>query len=597
MMIASMTDEDDEAATIWSSMVESTRVIDLGAQIDLGPDRYEPQRVLGVGGMGEVTLVHDRRAGRDVALKTVRVEMASPAARQAFIAEARMQAQLEHPSIIPVYDIGLDDRGREYFTMRAIAGTTLSKVLARLRANDPDTVRELSLMKLLELFSRLCLVVEYAHEKGVIHRDLKPSNVMLGEYGEIYVLDWGLAQKHGEPSEASDPKSPVLGTPGYIAPEQTFSGTQVDRRADVYALGAILFEILSLQRLHVGIDPQELLSSTRRKHRVTAQQRAPERDIPPELDAACARATAFSPEQRFESVAALREQIEKYLEGHRNQSLRHELAARHAAAAQEETRHALGGEREAEMHRKRALQDIARAIALDPDNQVARRALIQLIAEPPVVMPADVADEIARGEESEGKFAFKLGAIAYMTFAVITLITLFQGLRSWIGLAVVAGCVAIAGLWSARIARTFRPAEGVAVFVLSSIAITTATGFYGPLVMVPVLAAANVIAFNLAIVRRYRPLIFVIGCLVFLVPALAEWIGVVDPFYAVEAGRIVVRPRFIEFDEGMVRLALVVVNISAIVVPTIVVWKLTDIKDDLRRKYVLQSWQLRQLVS
>jgi len=267
-------------------MTESTRALDLEGQLDLREDRYERNRVLGTGGMGEVVLVRDRRIGREIAVKTVRVDIASPAARRAFLAEARMQAQLEHPAIIPVYDIGIDEAGREFFTMRAIAGITLSKVLSLLRSGDRETSQEYTTLKLLDVFRRLCLVVEYAHQKGVIHRDLKPANVMLGEYGEIYVLDWGLAQKHGDPKESTDPGSPVLGTPGYIAPEQTFTGSQVDGRADVYALGAILFEILSLQRLHVGRDSNEILKSTRRKHSVTAQQRAPERDIPPELDAA-----------------------------------------------------------------------------------------------------------------------------------------------------------------------------------------------------------------------------------------------------------------------------------------------------------------------
>jgi len=592
-----MSDDLDEADTIWSHMTESTRALDLEGQLDLREDRYERNRVLGTGGMGEVVLVRDRRIGREIAVKTVRVDIASPAARRAFLAEARMQAQLEHPAIIPVYDIGIDEAGREFFTMRAIAGITLSKVLSLLRSGDRETSQEYTTLKLLDVFRRLCLVVEYAHQKGVIHRDLKPANVMLGEYGEIYVLDWGLAQKHGDPKESTDPGSPVLGTPGYIAPEQTFTGSQVDGRADVYALGAILFEILSLQRLHVGRDSNEILKSTRRKHSVTAQQRAPERDIPPELDAACARATAFAPAQRQPTVTALREEIDLFLEGHRNQSMRKDLAGRHADAAREETQFALGADREAEMHRKRALQDIARALALDPDNAVARAALVQLISEPPKVLPAEVSDEIARGTETEGKFAFKLGAIAYMVFAVIALISIAQGLRNWTGLMVCVVSVTLAGLWCLRVAKKFRPVEGLFVFLLSSTAVTTATGFYGPLVMVPVLAAANVIAFNLAIVRRYRAHVFVIGCLVFIVPALAEWLGVVDPFYVVEAGRIVIEPRFIVFDETMVRIALVLVNISAIVVPTIVVWKLADIKDDLRRRYVLQSWQLRQLVS
>jgi serine/threonine-protein kinase len=589
-------DDGDEADTLWSSMVTSRRPIDL-AEHELQGERYQRVRVLGVGGMGEVALVRDHRIGREIALKTVRGDIASPEVRSAFIAEARMQAQLEHPSIIPVYDIGVDAGGREYFTMRAIAGTTLSKILARLREHDPATVGEFSTLRLLEVFRRLCLVIEYTHGKGVIHRDLKPGNVMLGEYGEIHVLDWGLAQRHGDPDHASDPSAPVLGTPGYIAPEQTFHGSEVDLRVDVYALGAILFEILALRPLHAGRDTNEKLQSTRRKHSVTAQQRAPEREIPPELDAACARATAYSPAHRYASVAELRGDIDKFLEGHRNLELRRELAARHAGNAEHETRQALAGGSDAEVHRRRALQDVARSLALDPDNTIARQSLVRLIAEPPETPPGEVSAEIAAGTYEEGRFAARLGAIAYFLFAGVAMITLLQGVRSWTGLGVVVGTVTAAGLWCIRGMRRYRPREFIPVFLLSSIAITVATGFYGPLVMVPLLAAANLMAFNFAAVRNIRALVFVIGTLVFLVPAGAEWLGLVDPFYTVEAGRIVIAPRFIDFDETMVRIALMLVNIAAITAPTIVVWKLADSKDELRRKYVLQSWQLRQLVS
>ncbi len=589
-----MQDADDDAATMWLRVGEATQPVSLVDVLDLREDRYEAKRVLGTGGMGEVALSRDRRIGRDVALKVVKTDVASPAARRAFIVEARVQAQLEHPAIIPVYDIGIDDSGREFFTMRAIAGTTLAKVLSRLRASDAAAHRDYTLHRLLDVFRHICLAVEYAHTRGVIHRDLKPANIMLGEFGEVYVLDWGLAQSK---ATAEDPSSPVFGTPGYIAPEQTFLGTQIDARADVYALGAILFEILSLQRLHTGRSSQEILDSTRRADGAHPRHRAIDREIPPELDATCARATSFSPDARHASVRELLAEIEAYQEGQRNQSLRNELAATHAETAREEALLALGAAENSEGHRRRALQEIARALALDPDNDIARRTLVKLIAEPPRELPAEVAAEIARGEQDEGVFAFRLGAISYALFAVIALITLFQGLRSWTGLAVVIASVGAAALWCIRLTRTFRPSESVYVFLLASIAISTASGFYGPLILVPVLAAANATAFNLAIVRAQRARIIVLGCLVFLVPALLEWAGVIDPFYAFEAGALVVRPRFIEFDETMVRLALVLVNLAAIIIPSIVVWKIADTKDELRRKYVLQGWQLRQLVA
>ncbi len=593
-----MSEQQDEADTIWLSPEESTRPIDLTDHLDLGEDRYDVQRTLGAGGMGEVSLCRDRRMGRDVALKAVRADIESISARRAFLAEARVQAQLEHPAIIPVYDLGLDEEGREFFTMRAIAGTTLAKVLARLRSGDTETHREFTLLRMLDVFRQVCLAVDYAHNKGVIHRDLKPSNVMLGEYGEVYVLDWGLAQAIGRPVEAQgDTSSPVLGTPGYIAPEQTFVGGLIDRSVDIYALGAILFEILSLQRLHAGRTSAEILESTRKGDPVHAHLRAPEREIPPELDAVCTRATAFDARSRQQTVRALVDEIDAFLEGHRNQSLRRELAEQHAKTARDQAGEALGPGRASESSRKRALQEIARALALDPDNEAARRLLVQLIAEPPIDVPPEVEAELLQSAENEGRYAMRLGAISYSVFAVIALITLFQGLRSYIGLAIVVGSIGAAALWAFRLTRRFAPRESLFVFVLSSIAISVASGFYGPLVMVPVLAGANATAFNLAIIRRYRPYIFVIGTLVFLLPALAEALGLIPPFYVFEHGTMALVPRFIEFDESIVRLALVVVNIAAVVAPALVVWRIADTKDELRRKYVLQSWQLRQLVA
>lgn len=322
--------------------------------------------------------------------------------------------------------------------------------------------------------------------------------------------------------------------------------------------------------------------------------------IPPELDAVCARATAFDPRSRQPTVRALVDEIDAFLEGHRNQSLRRELAAQHAEIAHQQAINALGALGTSEddaSARKRALQEIARALALDPDNGAARRILVKLIAEPPRQAPPEVEAELERSAESEGQFAMRLGGIAYGTFALIALITLFQGLRSYLGLAIVVGSIGLASAWCFRLTRRFAPKESVFVFVLSSIAISVASGFYGPLVMVPVLAGANATAFNLAIVRRYRPHIFAIGVLVFLVPALGEWLGVIPPSYVFSHGTMALVPRFIEFDQSMVRLALVVVNIAAVIAPALVVWRIADTKDELRRKYVLQSWQLRQLVA
>ncbi|HEV8321841.1 MAG TPA: serine/threonine-protein kinase, partial [Myxococcota bacterium] len=253
--------------------------------------RYEVGAVIGEGGMGQVRAVGDRRIGRRVAMKVVRAGQGSRSdARARFLREARVQGQLEHPSIVPVYEMGKTPEGAPYFTMRRVCGATLAEVVEALRAGRVDAAQRWSRRRLLTAFSSVCLTMHYAHTRGVVHRDLKPGNVMLCDFGEVYVLDWGLAKiasgaaddgaREGEADGAGSAQSgeggsarseqgarapagpagidaplhesartvdgELMGTPGYMAPEQVTGRAQdVDARADVYALGAILFELLT----------------------------------------------------------------------------------------------------------------------------------------------------------------------------------------------------------------------------------------------------------------------------------------------------------------------------------------------------------------
>lgn len=251
--------------------------------------RYEPRDSLGEGGMGTVQLCHDRRVGRDVAMKLVRAEYGgSPQMRERFFREARVQGQLEHPSIVPVYDIGEGPKGEAYFTMRRVKGLTLEAVLFGLQQGDPEISSRYSRRRLLTAFSNVCLTIAYAHSRGVVHRDLKPANIMLGDFGEVIVLDWGLAKLPG--TEDSTPASQrvslpdlhglttragsVLGTPGYMPPEQIRGAERVDAKADVYALGAILFEIASLEPMHNGETVDDIFTSTLMGTRETQRSRA-----------------------------------------------------------------------------------------------------------------------------------------------------------------------------------------------------------------------------------------------------------------------------------------------------------------------------------
>jgi formylglycine-generating enzyme required for sulfatase activity/tRNA A-37 threonylcarbamoyl transferase component Bud32 len=233
------------------------------------PPRYQDVGLLGVGGMGEVRRVRDRGLGRTCAYKVIRPELlgrANVVAR--FIEEAQIGAQLQHPNIPPVYEGGRLADGRPWFTMKEIRGRTFGDQIRETHAGE---VTEAALRRLCGVLASVCDAVGYAHGRGVVHRDLKPDNVMVGSYGEVYVLDWGLAKVVGRPdlaleateSEVVTERSAdrtmrtraggVMGTPAYMPPEQARGQVGLlDARADVYAVGAMLYEVLSGRTPYVG---------------------------------------------------------------------------------------------------------------------------------------------------------------------------------------------------------------------------------------------------------------------------------------------------------------------------------------------------------
>ncbi|MEO7330035.1 MAG: serine/threonine-protein kinase, partial [Minicystis sp.] len=315
---------------------------------ETGRERYIGERSLGKGSMGEVRLCRDRRVGRDVAVKAILpAHRGDSQIRARFLREARVQGQLEHPSIVPVYDLGVDDEGSIYFTMKRLRGMTLRDVIRGLREKEADVIEGFSLRRLLTAFSQVCLTIDYAHSRGVLHRDLKPANVMLGDFGEVYILDWGLAKlKEVSDQETAfavhDPSGDdihtaagrILGTFGYMAPEQALGKVgELDGRCDVYSLGAILFELLSLEPLHPKSSWNAMLHSTLKGADARPSVRAPQRDIPPELEAICVKATSIDPAERFQTARLLHEAVERFLDGDRDLVRRREMAEKHARAA------------------------------------------------------------------------------------------------------------------------------------------------------------------------------------------------------------------------------------------------------------------------
>jgi len=194
---------------------------------DLSGTRYELRAPLGRGGMGSVWRAHDRQLERDVAIKVLALPESEtgPALSARLIEEAKVLALLEHPGIVPVHDVGVLSDGRVYYAMKLVRGARLDE---RLRVGLSEGER-------LRVLQRIGEAVAFAHAHGVVHRDLKPANVMIGEFGEVLVLDWGLAL-HGAGGAGGTP----AGTPGFMAPEQADGRAEVDARADVFALGRIL---------------------------------------------------------------------------------------------------------------------------------------------------------------------------------------------------------------------------------------------------------------------------------------------------------------------------------------------------------------------
>jgi serine/threonine-protein kinase len=293
-------------------------------------DRYTMSRLHATGGIGQVWLAHDTDLDRDVALKELRPERAEDQSVWArFLEEAKITGQLEHPGIVPVYELARPGAGRQpYYTMRFVKGRTLTKASRAYHASrEKGEAGPLDLRELLGAFIGVCNAIAYAHSRGVIHRDLKGSNVVLGEFGEVIVLDWGLAKVLDRDEAAADAppvklgpgsdrgetvNGQVLGTPGYMAPEQAEGRLDlIGYRTDVYGLGAILYEILTGQAPFPGDDSGDVLAQ------VLAGPPVPPRAVvgttPRALQAVCLKALAKKPADRYASAGDLALEVRHYL--------------------------------------------------------------------------------------------------------------------------------------------------------------------------------------------------------------------------------------------------------------------------------------------
>jgi PAS domain S-box-containing protein len=302
-------------------------------------ERYALTRLHASGGIGRIWLARDIELGRDVALKELRPERAEHAALSArFLQEAKITSHLEHPGIVPVYELARrSDNQQPFYTMRFVKGRTLTEVArAYHQKRVVDQADALDLPVLLNAFVTVCNTVAYAHSRGIIHRDLKGQNVVLGDFGEVVVLDWGLAKRLDEPYVEADVtvdslaqdqsremgltvQGQTMGTPAYMAPEQAEGRLDlIARHTDIYGLGAILYEILTGQPPFADSDTQALLQKVREG------QPAPPRqlwnEVPAALEAICLRAIAKRPADRYNSASELAREVQGWQEMERREA-------------------------------------------------------------------------------------------------------------------------------------------------------------------------------------------------------------------------------------------------------------------------------------
>jgi serine/threonine protein kinase len=315
-----------------------------------GKERYVIEGEIARGGMGAVLRAVDCDIRREVAVKYL-LDGKDPNKQARFIEEAQINGQLEHPNIVPVYDLGVDAQKRPFIMMKMVKGRSLKDVLDQLRDNPRTAEKEWSLGRLLNILVNVCHALSFAHSRGVIHRDLKPANIMLGDFGEVYVMDWGLAKVLGhdgpgglaaagvttspnvtakptgkvvtsrEPEADLTQEGAVLGTPVYMPPEQAAGQiTAIDQRSDVYSLGALLYEMLTFQPPVVKEGGQlGVLMQVVQGEIIPPEKRAPKRSragkVPRELAAIAMKALAKEKEGRYPTAEALRQDIERFQEG------------------------------------------------------------------------------------------------------------------------------------------------------------------------------------------------------------------------------------------------------------------------------------------
>lgn len=299
---------------------------DLPAETTNTFDKYSEFREIGKGGVGILYSCYDQYLGRRVVMKCLPLEHAKKSSeRRRFLREARITAQLQHPNTVPVYEVGRDPQGRLYFTMKKIEGNNLFRINVGIANNDPQIRKSYSLKTLLGILHQACLSLHYAHTHGVIHRDIKPENIMVGLFGEVILMDWGVAKVWGQSDDESGISSHVYqrltnsgqrpGTPLYMSPEQVRNASPVDERTDIFSMGVVLYEMLAQREPFRGENVQQTFENILFETPKRPSEIAEWFSISNELEAICMKAIEKDPHDRYSNIFELGDLLRQSAEG------------------------------------------------------------------------------------------------------------------------------------------------------------------------------------------------------------------------------------------------------------------------------------------
>ena len=511
--------------------------------------------------MGEIFVARDTRLDREVAIKMLRADDRGRAdLRARFVREARVQGRLEHPSIVPIHDLGIDDAGNPFFVMKRLSGMTLAEILDRV-PYEPQLAATWTRRALLDRLVDVCQAIEYAHQRGVVHRDIKPHNIMLGDLGEVYVLDWGIARISGDESEG---EVGIVGTLGYMAPEQ-YDSPNVDPRADVYALGCILFEVLTA---------------------------AASTDVAPELDALCADATRIDPERRLASAAELAAGIQRYLDGDRDHAVRRELADTYATAAHQQL------SRGTEDARARAMHSAGRALALDPTHGNAQSIVGRLLLQPPAAIPAAVEVALNDHRDTTGRKHFRTAAFTYASYLAFLPFLAFARVHDARPIILILATIAVNFTILVTIARKPHPSQVwlYVVLAIHGLLLSICGVLIAAPLILPAMAVTSLTAFlSNPRVRHATPVVLVHVLAVFA-PVGLERVGVLPRTFSTNGDTFAIHSWSVTISAGWLLVIVMLAAVSHLISSTAMVRQLRRAEEHAQLELRVYKWHLEQLL-